>query len=233
MKTQCAPVCQSCDQLSVETRCPIDLKKMPNIWEKGDVNKFFTNLTTSEDFQKYGGKVLSRPDYLPGDTNETAEYKANGPWAVLLENFITDEEADRLIELGAAEGYKRSSDVGKLKADGTYENHIGYGRTSHNSWCQTVCYEDPIAQRVIQRITDITNIPEVNSENLQMLRYEVGEFYQVRLQETFPTCVLRHLSSYLLLPLFLLDFSGASRLHSSSKAETVRSSHFDCLHVPQ
>jgi hypothetical protein len=93
MKTKCAPVCRSCDQLSIETRCPIDLEKMPNIWEKGDVNKFFYNLTTLPENQKYGIKVLSRPDYLPGDTKETADYKGNGPWAVLLENFISDEEA--------------------------------------------------------------------------------------------------------------------------------------------
>lgn len=177
---KCAPVCGTCDQLDINTRCPIDLETMPNIWEPGDVNKFFTNLTTLPEYQQYGIKVLSRPDYLPGDTPETADYLGNGPWAVLLENFITDEEADRLIELGALEGYERSSDVGKLKPDGTYDNHIGYGRTSHNSWCQTVCYEDPVAKRVIDRITNLTNIPEANSENLQMLRYEKGEYYQVR-----------------------------------------------------
>jgi len=193
MKTKCAPVCKSCDQLSVETRCPIDMEVMHNIWEKGDVNKFFTNLTTLPENQKYGVKVLSRPDYLSGDTAETADYMGNGPWAVLLENFISDEEADRLIELGAAEGYERSSDVGKVKADGTYDNHIGYGkqlcfgyrvcilvrdtdkhicfsgRTSHNSWCQNDCYKDPVAQRIIERITNITNIPEANSEYLVSL----------------------------------------------------------------
>jgi prolyl 4-hydroxylase len=31
---------------------------------------------------------------------------------------------------------------------------------------------------VIDRITDLTNIPEVNSEWLQMLRYEEGEYYR-------------------------------------------------------
>ena len=153
MKTKCAPACFSCDQLSVETRCPVNLTETPNIWEKGDVNKFFTNLTTMEEYKQYGVKVLSSPDM-------------NGPWAVLLENFLSDEEADRLIELGAAEGYVRSSDVGKQKVDGSFDHHIGYGRTSHNSWCQTVCYKDPVAQRVIDRITNVTNIPEANSEYL-------------------------------------------------------------------
>jgi hypothetical protein len=167
MKTKCSPSCFSCDQLSVETRCPINLTETPNIWEPGDVNKFFTNLTTMDEYKQYGVKVLSAPDYLPGDSAEKeVDYLVNGPWAVLLENFISDEEADRLIELGAAEGYERSSDVGKEKADGTFDHHIGYGRTSHNSWCQKECYKDPVAQRVIERIANVTNIPEANSEYL-------------------------------------------------------------------
>ena len=177
MKVNCAPVCHSCEQLSVETRCPYDPETMPSIWKPGDVNEFFTNLTTMDEYVQYEPIVLSRPEYLPGDTEETAEYKI-GPWAVMLENFLTDEEADRLIELGAAEGYERSSDVGELKFDGTYENNVNSGRTSKNSWCQHECYNDTISQRVIQRITDLTNIPEVNSEYLQMLKYEVGEYYQ-------------------------------------------------------
>jgi prolyl 4-hydroxylase len=178
MTLNCAPVCQSCDQLSIETRCPIDLEKMPNTWKPGDVNEFFTNLTTMEEYAQYEPRVLSRPSLLPGDTEETVDYLFGGSWAVLLENFLSDEEAERLIELGAAEGYKRSADVGKAKFDGTYDTHIGSGRTSHNSWCQNSCYEDTIAQRIIQKITDVTNVPEENSEYLQMLRYDVGEYYQ-------------------------------------------------------
>jgi prolyl 4-hydroxylase len=148
------------------------------VWKPGDVNEFFANLTTMDKYAQYEPRVLSRPSLLPGDTEETAEYLVGGPWAVLLENFLSQEEAEHLIELGATEGYKRSSDVGKAKFDGTYDSQIGSGRTSHNSWCQNSCYKDKIAQRVIQRITDLTNIPEENSEYLQMLRYEVGEFYQ-------------------------------------------------------
>lgn len=115
MKLNCAPVCQSCDQLSVETRCPIDLETMPNAWKPGDVNEFFTNLTTMEKFTKYQPKVLSCPSYLAGDTAETADYLVGGPWAVLLENFLSEEEVERLIELGSIEGYERSADVGKRK----------------------------------------------------------------------------------------------------------------------
>lgn len=140
---------------------------MPNAWKPGDLNEMFTNLTTLEKFQKYEPNVLSRPDYLDGDTEETADYEI-GPWVVVLENVVTQKEADRLIELGAVEGYKRSSDVGKLKFDGTYESNVNDGRTSKNAWCQNECYNDTLAQNVIGRVTEITNIPETNSENLQV-----------------------------------------------------------------
>ena len=176
MKINCAPICHTCDQLSIETRCPYDPETMPDAWKPGDLNEFFTNITTLEKFAKYEPKVLSRPSYLEGDTEETADYKL-GPWVVTLENVLSDEEAVRLIELGAVEGYKRSTDVGKKKFDGTHESHVSNGRTSTNAWCQNECYNDTIAQRVMQRVTEISNIPQENSENLQLLKYEEGEFY--------------------------------------------------------
>ena len=165
MKLKCAPVCETCEDLAIENRCPVDPEKMPNAWKPGDLNIFFTNVTTLEYYKQYEPSVLSRPDYLPGDTEDTADYKI-GPWVVVLENVVSEEEAERLIELGAIEGYTRSSDVGKLKFDGTYDSNVNNGRTSENAWCQHECYNDTLAQRVIQRVTNITNIPEVNSENL-------------------------------------------------------------------
>ena len=178
MKINCAPVCGTCDQLDITKRCPIDLEKTPNIWSPGSVNEFFTNLTTLEKFQKYEPRTLARPDYLPGDSQETADYMVEAPWVIVLENFLSQHEADRLIELGMEEGYQRSSDVGEIKYDGTHEQNVNNGRTSHNSWCSGVCYNDTVVKGVINRITDLTNIPEENSEWLQMLRYEEGEYYR-------------------------------------------------------
>jgi prolyl 4-hydroxylase len=176
MKLQCAPVCGTCEDLSIDNRCPLDLEKMTNAWGPGDLNEFFTNLTKLEKYKQYEPNVLSRPSYVQGDTEESATYKL-GPWVVVLENVVRADEAEKLIELGAVEGYKRSSDVGKRKFDGTFESHVNDGRTSMNAWCQNKCYNDTTALAVIQRITDITNIPETNSENLQLLKYDVGQYY--------------------------------------------------------
>lgn len=81
MKTNCAPMCGTCEQLSDETRCPYDKDIMPDAWKPGDLNQYFTNLTTLEQFRRYEPKVLSRPEYLPGDSEENADYIL-GPWIV-------------------------------------------------------------------------------------------------------------------------------------------------------
>lgn len=175
MKAKCAPVCQSCDYLSIESRCPIDPNAEAALYP-GDITKIFERILTDPGIQQFEPKVVSRPNYLEGDTEETADYKI-GPWMVMFENAITDEEAERLIELGGIEGYMRSADVGRKLADGTYDRKVYAGRTSTNAWCQNECYEDPVAKRVMERVEYITGVPETNSEWLQLLRYEKNQHY--------------------------------------------------------
>jgi prolyl 4-hydroxylase len=100
------------------------------------------------------------------------------PWVVVPDKFLSDEERNRLIQLDHSQGYERSMDVGELNADGSNEDDVNEGRTSTNAWCQDDCYEDPIAQRVMGRISNVSNTPETDSEYLKLLKYEVGQHYQ-------------------------------------------------------
>lgn len=150
----------------------------PDAFQKpGDLNAMFERIVSEPSLQKYEPVVLSRPSYAPGDTAENATY-AIGLWMIMFENALSEEEAQRMIELGGNLGYERSSDVGEELPDGTFAKSINSGRTSTNAWCVDECYTDPIAQALMSRIEDITGIPEVNSENLQLLRYETDQFYQ-------------------------------------------------------
>lgn len=137
----------------------------------------FERITTDPAYQKYQPNILSRPELLPYDTEANATYKL-GPWVITLENFVQQDEAERLIELGAVEGYKRSADVGRLKFDGTHEEFVNEGRTSSNAWCVNDCMNDPMATAVRVRMAELTQIPENNTEYLQLLKYEVGQKYQ-------------------------------------------------------
>lgn len=184
MKLNCAPVCQSCDQLDISIRCPMDPNATNAIDQPGDLDKLFYNLVTNPYFGTYEPKAVSFPAIFAedlakmrgvdveneeGTSDDASVPPSDGPWLVVMENVVTPEEAWRLRELGAAQGYKRSEDVGKRRADGTYESYSNSGRTSTNAWCVNECYTDPIAQRVMQRIVNITGgIPETNSENLQV-----------------------------------------------------------------
>ena len=93
---------------------------------------------------------------------------------------MTDEECDHLIELGYKNGYKRSRDVGKETIDGSFDNKESVTRTSENAWCsgKSGCREDSIVQRILLRLNSLTGIPTQNYEDLQMLKYEGGQFYR-------------------------------------------------------
>ena len=60
-----------------------------------------------------------------------------------------------------------------------YSEEIHSTRTSTNAWCLDKCMQDPVAYGVVSRIEDLTQIPQTNSESLQMLRYEESQYYGV------------------------------------------------------
>ena len=58
----------------------------------GQIDAMFERILV--DYKHYEPTVHSRPP--------------DGPWVVTLDKFVTYEECDRLIDLGAARGYERS-----------------------------------------------------------------------------------------------------------------------------
>ena len=173
MLTSCAPACQGCNFLIFEERCPLDPELMTdnNVWKEGDLTSFFTKITTDPFYvNAYSPTILSQPTRggVRGDT----------PWVVTLENFLSESECLAMIELGAEQGYKRSEDVGSKKVDGTYDSVQSEGRTSTNAWCMEACYTNNITQGILQRIENLTGIPDSHSEYLQLLKYEEGQFYE-------------------------------------------------------
>lgn len=133
-----------------------------NIWGPGDLNRFFVNMTTSNN-NDMNVTILSQPP--------------DGPWIVTIDDFFSSEEANRLIELANELGYKRSMGVGGLKEDGRVLDIVSPSRTSKNTWCREPCASDETTVRISQRIADLTSIPVDHQESLQLLSYDVGQFY--------------------------------------------------------
>jgi prolyl 4-hydroxylase len=119
MKKACAPTCHTCDYLSIESRCPLD-PNAPDAWGPGDLDKTFVKLTQEPYLSEYEVKVLSSPP--------------DGPWVLTMENIVSAEEAERLIELGGVEGYTQSQNTGKVLPTGETERLNSTTRTSMNAW---------------------------------------------------------------------------------------------------
>lgn len=189
MKLHCAPACRTCEVIDFGHRCPMP-ENATDALGPGDLNAMFERVADDTGFTAELGlvvNVLSRPMEkaeeevdeeelaVPSGGNAVVEDR---PWVVTMENFVSPEECERLIELGGLRGYERSQDVGKRRFDGTYEGYENEFRTSENAWCHEECNDDPVTRLVMDRIAAVTGIPEKNSEYLQLLRYDKGQFYR-------------------------------------------------------
>lgn len=131
------------------------LENGPNAWERGDVDWTFERIVQDDHFQhEYNTTVLSSP-------------ASNGPWVLVLDDFVTAQEASRLIELGEAEGFKTSKLAGGVVKTSK--------RTSLTSWCEEECKEDPIVQEIFARIYNLTHLGSEYAANMQLLKYETGQ----------------------------------------------------------
>jgi prolyl 4-hydroxylase len=160
-------------------RCPVDYNQR-NAWYPGDLHEMFVRIATDPEYQQYHNvTVLSRPRSASVPQHVEDANVADGPWLMVLENFTTLEEANKLIELGGVLGYERSEDVGDEDETGEVGSVVSTGRTSTNAWCEVdACENDPVVQPVIERMEKLTGLSRVYAEHLQLLRYEVGQFYE-------------------------------------------------------
>jgi prolyl 4-hydroxylase len=128
----------------------------------------------------YSVTVHSRPSAEPATEVSVVNDRSLPPWVITFDNFLTPEECDDMVQLGYKSGYKRSEDVGAEKEDGTVGAKKSTGRTSENAWCSSRdgCRDEDVAQRLHNRMSQVMGISPENSEDMQLLRYEVGQFYQ-------------------------------------------------------
>lgn len=159
MAENCAPACFTC---STTTQCPSKENLPSDVWVPGSLDRMFQNLATHPFYQEqYNLQVLLRPGMASGEEEDA-------PWVVVLDDFLTPEETETLIKLGGEQGFERSGEVGVDVSD---------QRTSSNSWCLNDCYDDAVTTRVLERIENLTAIPDSHGEYLQMLKYEETQFY--------------------------------------------------------
>ena len=92
----------------------------------------------------------------------------DGPWVVVVDDFLEDFEVEALLEKGGHH-FERS-----LAGD-----QVSRVRTSKTSWCNVAsCESDPTIRRVKKRVSNLTGVPLTNSEHIQVLQYDEGDFYR-------------------------------------------------------
>jgi prolyl 4-hydroxylase len=166
MRFRCPVACQTCEVLEYKHRCPIDRDHDWVLKKPGDLNAIFERISTDPFWKDHGPiDIISSPE-------------TGGPWLITLDNFISDEECERLIELGGEEGYERSLDFDDVTDDGSSTHIESTGRTSTNAWCPERCNTDPISGPVHRRIEKLVGSNYNNSENIQLLSYTSGQFYE-------------------------------------------------------
>ena len=181
MKYKCAPACQSCNLvLEKAEMCKFD--PGPNAIEKGGLNELFERMVNVADEKGFHPKVWSRPAKNYSTSDDVSDQKRNscasdvtnpcdtpdGPWVLTLENFLSSAEIEAMLKWGSKKGYERSQ-AGDAILD---------VRTSSQAWCVDDCHDDSTVATVRQRIEDVTGVPQINYEYLQLLKYEVGQFYK-------------------------------------------------------
>lgn len=149
----------TCHLLDPKVRCQrktLNISDEP-IYKEGDMDRMFREVVSLFGYT-YNIEVLSE-----------------SPWIVLFKNFLTDAEANALVETVQGK-WQPSLDIGQMNENGQVTVVLTNDRSSSQSWCFYDCEER--AQSVISKITAITKIPYSHFENIQVLRYRTAEYYK-------------------------------------------------------
>ncbi len=153
MLNSCPKSCNDCETfLDKQRLCHRTIEKRP-LLRAGGVHTTFERLITLLS-PTHEVRVHSRPP--------------KGPWVVTIDNFLSEAEVRAMVEKGGHH-FERS-----LAGDG-----VSPVRTSKTSWCNVpFCENDPTIKSIKARVANVTGVPLANSEHVQVLHYDAGDFYK-------------------------------------------------------
>jgi hypothetical protein len=157
MEMSCAKSCATCHKRDPATRCLVTKKQIPAVL-RGDMDLLFNRIV--DEFKEFHVTVLS-----------------TSPWLVVLDDFISEEEAHALQTGGDDADFAFQRSAGG-QAPGEDTTTGAFGRNSSTAWCaQPKCLENPHVNAVAERMSHLTTVPKGNFEFLQVVRYRETERY--------------------------------------------------------
>ena len=130
-------------------------------------------------YMKYKLKYLNLKDVSLDYQNDVKDYNYQNcnldKFKIdVFEDFLTKEECDTIIKL-AKPLLKRSG--------GIDENKISKDRTSTGVFLKTK--KHPILKKISKKVSEITKIPIENQEDIQVINYQKGQYYNEHYDECF------------------------------------------------
>jgi len=169
MKQSCSAACRSCDYvLSMKSSCAPDPNGVDAI-EAGGMDELFERMLRVAKENEWQPTVLSRPP--SGDVSASGEHTENiadGPWVITLENFLSQNGIDALLDWGAKNGFEEIK-VGNMVIQDVTSSHL---------WCEADCSSQEVVSTLMGQISNLTGIDVLNFESLQLLKYEVGQYHR-------------------------------------------------------
>lgn len=158
----CPKSCNMCrSALPMAERCQRHPDEQPIYAAPGGLNAMFERLTTNP-------AIIAKHEPVVHSTD---------PWVVTLENMVNESEADAIF-LSLKNRFEGSTVVGGKTADGLIARQTLQTRTSTNAWCNLApCMRHDVHMDLQKRIADLTLTDPQHMENLQVLDYDVGQFY--------------------------------------------------------
>mmetsp|Transcript_8465 Transcript_8465/g.14017 ORF Transcript_8465/g.14017 Transcript_8465/m.14017 type:complete len:231 (+) Transcript_8465:58-750(+) len=125
MMHACQVSCRACSKSAQELeriiaqriKCPLDRSVPTVLPQKGDLDQLFEHRIINSD-----------NDDTKNKKHYTTTVLSKDPWLVQLDDFLTQDECDLLIQWGHYQGFQRSH----VATDGEI---IARGRTSATAWC--------------------------------------------------------------------------------------------------
>lgn len=126
-----------------------------------------------------GFRLASLDSILKRAKPYAAHSPSSNPSIVVMDNFLSAKEVERLAALSATPGFSAAL-TGR-------QSMRSSARTSDVSFCNTTeCRDDPVHLAIRRRASELTGLPEANQEEMQFVRYEAGQLYSCHHDQQTP-----------------------------------------------
>jgi prolyl 4-hydroxylase len=162
MIINCPAGCRACHLRDSKVRCSRSLLNISEIsvLQPNTLNSIFERiLDLSQNHQ------IGKVNILSSD-----------PWILEFEDLLSSVEIKAII--GSVHEWERSTDSGQMNEYGEQGRILSTSRTSSNAWCRDDCEANPHVAQVLNRLEEITTVPQDNYESFQILRYESNQYYR-------------------------------------------------------